>query len=142
MTRYVTTLLLLLLGIAYAYPQEKKSAILTPAPPEVAGFSSARLARLDTGMSNWVRNKWVNGSVALIARHGKVVFYKAYGYNDLETKAPLQKTGIFRIASQTKAITTVAALMLWEEGKFSMNDLVSKYIPSFAHAQVLASFNP
>ena len=153
MTRYVTTLLLLLLGIAYAYPQERNStmltsarpekpAILTPAPPEVAGFSSARLARLDTGMSNWVRNKWVNGSVALIARHGKVVFYKAYGYNDLETKTPLQKTGIFRIASQTKAITTVAALMLWEEGKFSFDDPVSKYIPSFAKETVLASFNP
>jgi CubicO group peptidase (beta-lactamase class C family) len=93
-------------------------------------------------MNNWVKNKWVNGAVALIARHGKVVFYKAYGYNDIDTKAPLPKDGIFRIASQTKAITTVAALMLWEEGKFSFDDPVSKYIPTFAHETVLASFNP
>ena len=105
-------------------------------------FSASRLARLDTGMSNWVKHKWINGSVALIARHGKVVFYKAYGYNDVDTKAPLPKDGIFRIASQTKAITTVAALMLWEEGKFSFDDPVSKYIPTFAHQTVLASFNP
>jgi CubicO group peptidase (beta-lactamase class C family) len=142
MTRYMTTLFLLFACIAYAYPQEKKSTVLTPAPPEVGGFSSTRLARLDSGMKNWVKDKWVNGSVAFIARHGKIVFYKAYGYNDLDTKAPLLKTGIFRIASQTKAITTVAALMLWEEGKFSFDEPVSKYIPSFAHETVLASFNP
>lgn len=142
MTRCVTTLFLLLTCIAHAYPQEKKAAMLIPAPPEAGGFSASRLARLDTGMSNWVKNNWVNGAVALVARHGKIVFYKAYGYNDLDTKAPLQKTGIFRIASQTKAITTVAALMLWEQGKFSFDDPVSKYIPSFAHETVLASFNP
>ncbi|HVU98606.1 MAG TPA: serine hydrolase domain-containing protein [Puia sp.] len=110
--------------------------------PEAAGFSASRLARLDTGMNDWVKKKWINGSVALIARKGKIVFYKAYGYNDPDTKALLAKTGIFRIASQTKAITTVAALMLWEEGKFSMNDPVSMYIPSFADAKVLQSFNP
>jgi CubicO group peptidase (beta-lactamase class C family) len=140
MTRHLFSFLVLLATFAYAYPQEKK--VLVPALPEVGGFSSVRLARLDTAMVDWVRNKWINGSVVLIARHGKIVFDKAYGYNDLVTKAPLDKNGIFRIASQTKAFTTVAALMLWEEGKFSMNDLVSKYIPSFAHAQVLASFSP
>jgi CubicO group peptidase (beta-lactamase class C family) len=142
MTRYVITLFLLFACIAYAYPQGKSPKILSPGTPEEGGFSASRLARLDTGMSNWVRKKWVNGSVALIARHGKVIFYKAYGYNDIDTKAPLPKDGIFRIASQTKAITTVAALMLWEEGKFSFDDPVSKYIPSFAHQTVLASFNP
>ena len=138
-------LLILPLFIAFtasANAQQKKPAILTQATPEEGGFSTARLARLDSGMSNWVQHKWINGSVALIARRGKIVFYKAYGYNDLDTKTPLPKNGIFRIASQTKAVTTVAALMLWEEGKFSMNDPVSKYIPSFANAQVLASFNP
>jgi CubicO group peptidase (beta-lactamase class C family) len=142
MTRHVITLFLLLSGIANAYPQGKSQKVLSPGTPEEGGFSASRLARLDTGMSNWVKNKWVNGAVALIARHGKVIFYKAYGYNDLDTKAPLPKDGIFRIASQTKAITTVAALMLWEEGKFSFDDPVSKYIPTFAHETVLASFNP
>ena len=92
-------------------------------------------------MNDWVKKKWVNGSVALIARKGKIVFYKAYGYNDMETKAPLDKTGIFRIASQTKAVTTVAAMIFWEEGKFSLDDPVSKFIPSFANQQVLNTFN-
>jgi CubicO group peptidase (beta-lactamase class C family) len=91
-------------------------------------------------MNSWVRDKWVNGSVALIARKGKIVFYKAYGFNDLDTKSPLDKNGIFRIASQTKAITTVAAMMLWEEGKFSIDDPVSKFIPSFANQTVLSKF--
>ena len=142
MNRHWITGFLLLAFAASACSQENKPMTLTPAPPEAGGFSASRLARLDSGMSDWVKKRWINGSVALIARHGKVVFYKAYGYNDMTTKAPLPKDGIFRIASQTKAITTVAALMLWEEGKFSMDDLVSKYIPSFANAQVLASFNP
>ncbi len=142
MARYITTLLLLFACIANAYTQPKSPHILSAGAPEEAGFSASRLARLDTGMSNWVKHKWINGSVALIARHGKVIFYKAYGYNDVDTKAQLPKDGIFRIASQTKAITTVAALMLWEEGKYSFDDPVSKYIPTFAHPTVLASFNP
>ena len=83
-------------------------------------------------MNDWVKKSWINGSVVLIARNGKIVFDKAYGYNDADTKAPLDKNGIFRIASQTKAVTTVAVMMLWEEGKFSLDDSVAKFIPSFA----------
>src|SRR5579872_1434703 len=142
MRRHMMTLFLLFAFIAYAYPQEKRSNVLAMAAPEAGGFSTIRLARLDTAMNEWVKKKWVNGSVALIARKGKIVFYKAYGYNDPDTKAPLAKNGIFRIASQTKAITTVAVMMLWEEGKFSLDDPVSLFIPAFAHQKVLASFNP
>lgn len=93
-------------------------------------------------MSNWVKQEWVNGSVALIARNGKIVFHKAYGYNDPATRQPLDKGGIFRIASQTKAITSVAVMMLWEEGKFALEDPVSKYIPSFANQTVLDTYSP
>ena len=70
----------------------------------------------------------------------KIVFEKPM-VNNSDTKAPLDKNGIFRIASQTKAITTVAVMMLWEEGKFSLDDPVSKFIPSFANQQVIATFN-
>jgi CubicO group peptidase (beta-lactamase class C family) len=163
MNRSIATLIALFAFVAYAYPQggrpapqenrpapqenrpvpqENRPALLTPGAPEWGGFSTSRLARLDSGMSHWVKKKWVNGSVAFIARRGKIVFYKAYGYNDLDSKAPLPKNGIFRIASQTKAVTSVAAMMLWEEGKFSLEDPVSKYIPSFANQGVLATFNP
>jgi CubicO group peptidase (beta-lactamase class C family) len=138
MHRHIIILLILFAFNAHAQSQ---SNALVQAPPEAGGFSATRLARLDSNMNDWVKKKWVNGSVALIARKGKIVFYKAFGYNDMETKAPLDKTGIFRIASQTKAVTTVAAMILWEEGKYSLDDPVSKYIPSFANQTVLNTFD-
>jgi CubicO group peptidase (beta-lactamase class C family) len=138
MHRYLFSLLMLFAFNAHAQTQSK---ILAVADPAAGGFSSTRLARLDSNMNDWVKKKWVNGSVALIARKGKIVFYKAYGYNDPDTKTPLDKTGIFRIASQTKAVTTVAAMILWEEGKYSLDDPVSKFIPSFANQQVLNTFD-
>ncbi len=140
--RHLLLLALVLVVVSCEKPAERKQSTLVTAAPEAAGFSSERLARLDSGMSDWVKKNWINGSVALIARRGKIVFHKAYGYNDLDTKAPLDKNGIFRIASQTKAITTVAALMLWEEGKFAFDDPVAKFIPSFNNQQVLETFNP
>src|SRR6478735_2673687 len=141
MSRHVIILFTLIAFIAFADSAFTQSKVLTEAAPAASGFSATRLSRLDSGMNDWVKNKWVNGSVALIARKGKIVFYKAYGYNDADTKTPLDKNGIFRIASQTKAITTVAVMMLWEEGKFSLDDSVAKFIPAFANAKVLASFN-
>lgn len=142
MSRCVTILFILIACIAFANPVRTQSKALVEAPPEAGGFSAVRLTRLDSGMMDWVKKKWINGSVVLIARKGKIVFDKAYGYNDDVTKAPLDKNGIFRIASQTKAITTVAVMMLWEEGKFSLDDSVAKFIPSFANAKVLAAFDP
>ncbi|WP_460961610.1 serine hydrolase domain-containing protein [Spirosoma litoris] len=141
MTRSLIALLILFSSIVYEQTVQAQPKILTEAAPAAGGFSAARLARLDASMQAWVNQKWVNGSVVLIARHGKIVFYKAHGYNDPATKAPLDKTGIFRVASQTKALTTVAVMMLWEEGKFSLDDPVSKFIPTFANQKVLATFN-
>jgi CubicO group peptidase (beta-lactamase class C family) len=92
-------------------------------------------------MKSWVDNGWMNGAAALIIRNGKIVYYKSIGYNDLTSKAPLTKDGIFRIASQTKAITSVAVMMLYEEGKFLLDDPVSKFIPSFKEQSVLDKFN-
>ena len=142
MNRYFIALLLLYAFVVYTKPAHAQSKVLTEAAPAAGGFSAARLARLDSGMKAWVSQKWVNGSAVLIARHGKIVFYKAQGYNDPDTKAPLDKNGIFRIASQTKAITVTAVMMLWEQGLFSLDDPVSKFIPSFANEKVLATFNP
>ena len=141
MKRHIMTMLIFFISFIYANSIQAQSKTLTKVSPESAGFSSSRLERLDSGMNNWVKNKWVNGSVALIVRNGKIVFDKAYGYNDIDTKTPLDKNGIFRIASQTKAVTTVAVMMLWEEGKFSLDDPVSKFIPSFANEKVIDAFN-
>ncbi|MBP9927007.1 MAG: beta-lactamase family protein [Cyclobacteriaceae bacterium] len=136
---------LVLVLLIFSCQQQKKevpSNVLVESTPQSAGFSTQRLARIDTTINNWVKDGWINGAVGLIARDGKIIYYKAAGYNDLETKEPLKRDGIFRIASQTKAITIVAAMMLYEEGKFLLEDPVSKFIPSFAHETVLDKFNP
>jgi CubicO group peptidase (beta-lactamase class C family) len=112
------------------------------ASPEAAGFSSERLKRIDREMNDWIQKEWMQGVVALVIRNGKIVYYKAAGYNDLEVRTAIQKDHIFRIASQTKAITSVAMMMLFEEGKFLLDDAVSKYIPAFKKQQVLDKFNP
>lgn len=141
MNRYLIAFAALFALIVCTNSAQTQSRVLTEAAPAAGGFSAARLARLDSGMEAWVKQKWVNGSAVLIARHGKIVFYKAHGYNDPDTKTPLDKNGIFRIASQTKALTVVSVMMLWEEGKFSLDDPVSKFIPSFANEKVLATYN-
>lgn len=115
--------------------------IVPAATPEAAGFSGERLKRLDKEMNDWVKKEWMQGGAALVIRNGKVAYYKAAGYDDLETKSLMQKEAIFRIASQTKAITSVAMMMLYEEGKFLLDDAVSKYIPAFKKQQVLDKFN-
>jgi CubicO group peptidase (beta-lactamase class C family) len=111
------------------------------ATPESAGFSSARLQHLEKTMKEWADKEWMSGGVALIIRNGKIVYYKAAGYNDLATKTPMQKEQIFRIASQTKAIVSVATMILFEEGKLLLSDPVSKYIPSYKKQTVLDKFN-
>jgi CubicO group peptidase (beta-lactamase class C family) len=141
MKRYMIALHALFVFLICAVTVHSQSKILKETAPAEGGFSAARLALLDSTMSDWVNQKWVNGSVVLIARHGKIVFYKANGYNDPGTKEPLSKTGIFRIASQTKALTVVATMILWEEGKFSLDDPISRFIPSYSNQKVLASFN-
>jgi CubicO group peptidase (beta-lactamase class C family) len=115
---------------------------ITNTGAESAGFSSERLKRMDLAMNDWVEKGYMNGGAALIIRDGKIAYHKAIGFNDLETKEPLQKDGIFRIASQTKAITSVAIMILFDEGKLLLTDPVSQYIPSFKKQSVLAKFNP
>lgn len=137
MNRRSMFLMIVLLATRHALAQ-----VITEAQkPEVAGFSAERLKRIDANMNNWVSKGWMNGAVGLIVRNGKIVYYKSAGVNDINTKSPMQKDGIFRIASQTKAITSVAVMMLYEEGKFLLDDAVSKYIPAFANQKVLEKFN-
>lgn len=110
--------------------------------PESAGFSSERLKKIDHSMNEWVAKGYMNGGAALIIRNGKIAYHKAFGFNDLDTKEPLQKDGIFRIASQTKAITSVAIMILFDEGKLLLTDPVSLYIPSYKNQTVMTGFNP
>lgn len=121
--------------------QPRISSPLSPGQPEQQGFSTERLQRIDKTIAEWVSDSRLNGAVALIIRNGKIIYHKAFGYDDLEKTKPLRTDHIFRIASQTKAITSVAVMMLYEEGKFLLDDPVSRYIPEFAKQQVLDKFN-
>lgn len=132
------SIITLLLTIAYstAFTQT-----LTPAKPEQAGVSSERLSRVDELVNSYLNNGQIPGAVVFIARNGKIVHHKAYGYSNLENKTPLKPNDIFRIASQSKAVTSLAVMMLFEEGKFLLDEPVSKYIPEFKSPRVLVNFN-
>lgn len=114
---------------------------LSEASPKSVGVSPERLAKIDDMLKNAVAEGQVPGIVALIAKNGKIVFQNAYGMADNTTNKEMTKNAIFRIASQTKAITSTAVMMLWEEGKFQLDDPISKYIPEFGEAQILDTFN-
>ena len=104
-------------------------------------FDATRLARLDSAFQKLVDNGTIPHAVTFVAHYGKVIHNKAYGWRDIESKIPCRKDDFFRMASQTKAITAVAALTLFEEGKILLDEPVKKYIPEFANPQVMVSFN-
>ena len=143
MKKFILLIFLLLnctlIGIAQT-KSLKKSPPLSEGTPESVGISSERLARIDNMCSNAVKNGNIPGVVALVARNGKIVLWKAYGMADNPSSRMLKRDDIFRIASQSKAITATAVMMLWEEGKFQLDDPISKYIPEFKNPQVLQSF--
>ncbi len=115
---------------------------LAVAAPESVGVSTERLKRLDAGMKGLVDDKRLPGVVTLMARKGKVVHFTAHGKKDLGLPDPLTKDSIFRIYSMTKPVTGVAMLMLYEEGKWRLDDPVSRYIPEFARLVVYVGENP
>jgi CubicO group peptidase (beta-lactamase class C family) len=111
------------------------------ASPLSVRVSEERLMRIDKMIQQNIDSGWIAGAVGFIARDGKIVYDKAFGVNDVEKKTLMRRDDIFRIASQTKAITSVAVMMLFEEGKFLLDDPISKYIPEFADPLVLEKFN-
>lgn len=117
------------------------SQTFTTGKPEDVGMSTTRLSKIDRMIEEHMANKWIPGAVVLIVRNNKIVYHKAYGYSDVDSKTVLKKDNIFRIASQSKAITSLAVMMLYEDGKFNLDDAVSKYIPEFKNPKVLAHLN-
>ncbi|MDE3163228.1 MAG: beta-lactamase family protein [Acidobacteriota bacterium] len=111
---------------------------MTPVKAESVGFSSERLERLHALMQDAVSNHQVAGVVTVLARHGKVVDYRAYGMRDIESNIPMTTDAIFRDYSMTKPVTATAMMMLYEQGKWLPSDPISKYIPEFAHLKVYA----
>ena len=108
------------------------------AKPEQVGMSSERLARMDKFMQEQIDNKKTGGIIVLVARKGKIVHHKAFGYADIESGQKLTTGHLFRLYSMTKPVTSVALLTLYEQGKFRLDDPLELYIPAFKDVMVFA----
>jgi len=144
MKRLMVSLLLVLLALS-AHPVVGPAVSAAPGnigvdlpavKPEEVGLASSRLARMRTVMNQYVTEKKIPGAIGLIARRGKVAYAEAFGMADIEAGKPMRLDTIHRIYSMSKPITSVAVMMLYEEGKFQLNDPVANYLPEFARMQV------
>lgn len=132
---------LLLIGLCFVASTQKSPAVVKTSSATQGDALQKRLSNVDELLREYVKNEWIAGATALVIKDGKVVYHKSVGVKDLQTKEPLQNDAIYRIASQTKAVTSVGILMLMEEGKLQLDDLVSTYIPEFKNTPVLQHFN-
>jgi len=125
----------LIAGLSFGLAQ------MPQAKPSEVGFSAERLDRLSRYLQSVVDQNRAAGVVALVARQGRLPYFQAFGKLDRETGAAMTKDAIFRIASQSKAVTSVAVMMLFEEGRFLLDDPIANYIPEFAAARVAVPSN-
>jgi CubicO group peptidase (beta-lactamase class C family) len=129
---WLAALLAVVLGGARAFAEP-------PPDPKAAGLTRDGVARLSALLDDAAEKKQVAGAVGLVSRHGKLCFLQAVGRQDAEAKTSMASNTLFRIASMTKPITSVAAMMLVEDGKLRLDDPVSKYVPEFKGQKVLAA---
>ena len=110
---------------------------LPVADPGSVGMSQERLEKIDVLAQKDIQRGELAGAVTLIARKGKVVHFKAHGFADLESRRPMKTDTVFRLASMTKPIASVALMMLYEEGRFNLRDPISSYLPEFKSPVVM-----
>ncbi len=120
--------------------QKAVSQTLSPIIKQQTGIDLKRLADIDTLLKHYDDNNWLAGAVVLVIKNNEVVYYKGHGYANLSTKKPMQADAIFRIMSQTKAITSLAIMQLFERGKLRLDQKISDFIPEFKNPRVLSSF--
>jgi CubicO group peptidase (beta-lactamase class C family) len=135
-----TAVLAMAVGPAWSAPKAVAPS-LAASTPDAAGFSPERLKRLDAYMQALVDQGHLPGAITMVARHGKIVSYETFGKTAIGG-APMTKDTIFRIYSQTKPVTGVAMMILFEEGKWRLDDPVTKFVPELAHLQVYKGQNP
>jgi len=123
-------------SLIFALSCAVRAAELPQASPESQGVSPTKLAAAEKAVQELIDKKEYAGAITLVARNGKIVEWKTYGMQDLANNKPMEKDTIVRIYSMTKPITTVAAMMLNEEGKFQLDDPVSKYLPELKGLRV------
>src|SRR5438477_5475055 len=116
-----------------------RSDLLIDAAPEDVGMSSSRLRNVSRLVQRYIDERKLPGAISLVARRGKVVHLEAHGNMDDERHKPVGADTIFRFYSMTKPIASVGLMMLYEEGRFQLEDPASKFIPELANLKVLAS---
>ena len=131
--RFMTLAILVALLLV---PQALVAQGLVRVSPEEVGMSSERLDRLSLALAGYADEGRLAGAVTIIVRRGKIAYREGIGYRDAETQAPMPSDGIFRIASQTKALASVGVMLLQEEGKLLITDPIGDYLPAFAETTV------
>ncbi|QEC67664.1 beta-lactamase family protein [Panacibacter ginsenosidivorans] len=132
---------LLLIALFFTFSVAGFAQVIDKSGKQNVTVDYTRLARIDSLVNSYVKNDWVKGVVTIIVKDNQLVQYKGYGYLDADTKKPMPNDAIFRIMSQTKAITSVGIMMLYEEGKFLLDEPISDFIPEFKHPVVLDKYN-
>ena len=127
--------ILAIVGVLHTQPLAADSPLPGAAPEEV-GISAQRLARVEQVLNRYVEQGRMTGVVTLISRRGRIVHHSALGTMGTADQRPMQTDGLFRIMSMTKAVTAVAALILYEEGHFQLYDPVSRFLPAFSNLQI------
>ena len=137
-TRLAALALALLYGLLLApLAQAQAPAPVLPAvKPEAVGLSGERLGQLSAALKNDIEKGLIPGATLLVARHGKIAWFEAMGTRDPASRAPMTKDAIFRIYSMSKPVTSLAVMMLVEDGKIALSDPVSKYIPQLGGLKV------
>lgn len=139
----VVLFVIVFIVVGYSYSQQKSiPQQFSVATKKSTTFDSERLKRIDDAFGKLVNSGEIPHAVTFVAHHGKIVHNQAYGWRDVENKIPCTTNDYFRMASQTKAITVVGLLTLFEEGKILLDEPIKKYIPEFANPMVLETFNP
>ncbi|MEO0896610.1 MAG: serine hydrolase domain-containing protein [Bacteroidota bacterium] len=123
-------------------PLSHHGQTLVPSTASDAKLSEEKLSRIDELCEEYFQKGYLPGGTVLLARKGKIVYFKAWGEKDLDNHTAFQKDDIFRIASMTKAFTSVAIMQLFEQGKLGLDEPISNYLTSFKEMQVMDSFNP
>lgn len=131
----------LFFGLLFLITTQATAQTFSLNDPSDLSFSQERLSRVDSFLQSWVEEGKIPYAVSMIVHRRDTVHHQAYGWKDTEKQQPLETDAIFRIASQTKLVTSVAVMMLYEQAEFLLEDPISRYIPAFANARVLETYD-
>ena len=123
------------------FPVFLSAQIIQTSVKQYPAIDYKRLARIDTLLNDYINKNWLTGAVTLVVKDNRIIQYKGYGLADVETKKPMQKDAIFRIMSQTKAVTSVGIMVLYEQGKFLLDQPIADFIPEFRNSTVIDKYN-